>query len=59
MIAIIDTLISKKQEKLDQYKIDMEAIRQQFIKATATFFAHWYNVTARHYIIRGSQNTLT
>ena len=36
----------------------MQAIRQQFIKATGAFFAIWYNTTARNYIIRDSQNTL-
>ena len=37
----------------------MQAIRQQFIKTTGAFFAIWYNSTARNYIIRDSQNTLS
>ncbi len=28
------------------------------MKATGTFFVNWYNSTARHYVISGSENTL-
>ena len=36
----------------------MQAVRQQFIKATGAFFAIWYNSTVRNYVIRDSENTL-
>lgn len=37
----------------------MQTVRQLFIKATGTFFSVWYNSTARHYVISGSQNTIS
>jgi hypothetical protein len=37
----------------------MQAVRQQFIKVTGAFFAIWYNLTVRNYVIRDSQNTLS
>jgi len=36
----------------------MRTVRQLFIKATGIFFVNWYNSTARHYVISGSENTL-
>jgi len=37
----------------------MQTVHQQFIKVTGDFFAIWYNLTARQYVIEGSQNTLS
>jgi hypothetical protein len=51
--------ISNEQEKLEKYKIEMQSVSQQFIKATGTFFVIWYNSTARNYVIKDSQNTLS
>jgi hypothetical protein len=42
-----------------KYKIEMQTVRQLFIKATGTFFSVWYNSTARQYVISGSQNTIS
>jgi len=58
-IDSIDLAISNEQDKLEKYKIEMQAVRQQFIKATGAFFAIWYNSTARNYVIRDSKNTLS
>jgi hypothetical protein len=55
----IDSVISSEQEKIEKYKTEMQTVRQQFIKATGAYFAIWYNLTARQYIIGGSQNTLS
>jgi hypothetical protein len=53
-----DLEISIQQEKLEKYKIEMQIVRQSFIKVTGDFFATWYDSTARHYITSGSQNTI-
>ena len=58
-IDTIDLAISNEQEKLEKHKTEMQAVRQQFIKATGVFFMVWYNSTARNYVIRDSQNTLS
>jgi hypothetical protein len=52
-------VISNEQEKLAKYKIEMQTVRQQFIKATVTFFANWYNSATRHYVISSSKNTIS
>jgi hypothetical protein len=54
----IDTSITYEQKELDLRKVEMESLRQQFIKASAVFFAQWYNVTTKHYVCKNSQNTL-
>jgi hypothetical protein len=37
----------------------MQTVHQLFIKATGVFFANWYNSAARHYVISGSQHTIS
>ena len=37
----------------------MQTVHQLFIKATGAFFVIWYNSAARHYVISGSQNTIS
>ncbi len=54
----IDAAISNQQEKLVKYKIEMQTVRQLFMKATSVFFANWCESAARHYIISESQNTI-
>ena len=49
----IDLAKSIEQEKLAKYKIEMQEIRQLFIKATGAFFVIWFNSTARHYVVSG------
>jgi hypothetical protein len=51
--------IYSEEEKLLKYKIEMQTVHQLFIKATGAFFANWYNSVARHYVISGSQNTIS
>jgi hypothetical protein len=51
--------ISNEQEKLAKYKIEMQTVLQLFIKATGVFFANWCNSAARHYVISGSQHTIS
>jgi predicted DNA binding CopG/RHH family protein len=58
MTENIDTALTNEQKELDVRKLEMEALRQQFIKASAVFIAQWYNVTAKHYVCTDSQNTL-
>src|SRR5665647_1606487 len=55
----IDLAKSIEQEKLAKYKIEMQEVRQLFIKATGAFFVIWYNSTARHYVVSGSQNSIS
>lgn len=57
MAESIDTTTNEPKE-LESRKSEMEDIRQQFIKASATFIAQWFNVTAKHYVCTDSQNTL-
>jgi hypothetical protein len=59
MTESIDIAISNQQKTLEAYKLEMEAVRQQFIKASAVFLALWYKATAKHYVSTESQNTLT
>lgn len=58
IIESIGTEITSKQKELAVRKLEMEALRQQFMKASAVFIAQWYIVTAKHYICKDSQNTL-
>ena len=55
----IDLAISIEREKIEKFKMEMQTVHQQFIKAAGAFFAIWYNLIARQYVIGGSQNTLS
>jgi len=55
----IDLAKSIEQEKLAKYKKEMEDVRKLFIEATGAFFVIWYNSTAMHYVVSGSQNSIS
>jgi hypothetical protein len=55
----IDVAISNEQEKLAKYQIEMQTVRQSFMKATIVFFTNWYESSARHYVTSESQNTIS
>ena len=58
MAESIDTATINEQKELQSRKLEMEEVRQQFIKASAIFIAQWFNVTAKQYVCTDSQNTL-
>jgi hypothetical protein len=58
MTESINTSIANLQKQLEVNKLEMEEIRKQFIEASAVFIANWYNLTAKNYVFKDSQNTL-
>ena len=58
MAEEFDAQIAAKQRELEAYKLDLEAIKQQFIKDSSAFIGNWYDETAKNFVISESANTL-
>jgi len=58
MTEEFDAQIAAKQKELEAYKLDLEAIKQQFIKDSSAFIGNWYEETAKSHVISEAANTL-
>jgi len=55
----IDSLIERKEAELSQIRSHMEKLREQFTKETVAFASDWYRKTAKEYITRYPEVTLS
>jgi len=58
-IEDLDGLIQKKESELQPLCSRMEQLRQQFTHETVKFAAEWYKETAKQYVTKKSEITLT
>jgi hypothetical protein len=55
----LDALIQQKEAQLNPLCSQMETLRQKFIKQTAQFAATWYETTAKLYVTKNPEKTLS
>lgn len=58
MTKDIDSLIKQKQEELNSLKLQMEQIRQRFVRDSTMFIRKWYEETTENYVINNAEKTI-